>query len=70
MEIFYLLLGIAFIAAGIMLAVATFLLIVSAIRDTPGNLRGFYGAKYWLIGIAGFVGGGLSLFFGSAMFFV
>ena len=42
---------------GILLVVAVVTAIAVSIVRTPENLRGFYGAMFWTIGIIGIVGG-------------
>ena len=42
---------------GIVLIIGTIAAIVYAINETPDNLVGFYGFFYFLISLAGFIGG-------------
>ena len=42
---------------GIILIVAAVGSVIASISRTPDNLQGFYGAMFWIISLAGILGG-------------
>ena len=45
------------LAIGIALILGTIASVIRSSKNTPINLRGFYGAFYWIISLGGLVGG-------------
>ncbi len=42
---------------GIVLIIFTISMVIVSVSKTPDNLRGFYGAMFWLISLGGILGG-------------
>ena len=40
-----------------MLIIFTISMVIVSVSKTPDNLRGFYGAMFWLISLGGILGG-------------